>query len=554
MSWLAVVVSGEAKGGGRGRHARTLVGRNGLHYPKERLETSYVARRQQVIDDLNGDDATRLKDHTSHSRKCNRFEGKGATCTPTTMPTLFLTRNPSLSPSPALNPTDPPTASPAHSPTARPTKSPSTLAPSFKPTDQPSFSSSEKPTPGPTVSPAPTTGFPSPTPSTSFNMNTPTPFPTEVLFDTDESDGLVSTCIADLPSSGGMTQDEPLAFQYKLFIDPSAITTDKIAAMEQKLHNGLAWQFIQCDFDDASSSTASFKVVGIDSKPTDMASSSTCDEISSSNDVPTDPSICIVAEAALSMTLWYSNENRRLQRQLQTTTSNVELRDAVGDYLQESMEDDVFVDDDILKVEFLGFVNVDGSTTVAGGGDATTTSAALGGGDITQPANKTAGVAASSVVVGIAAICLIVFGVVAVRHRRKREEMYLQHLDELSIDHKESDETFDDSDFITSPMSRAVPLDSDGKVEMVINDEGIEIDDNFGLTFGSYDSPDPYHGDVHQCSSATCQICMNRQIRPTFIHTAQSHQDILDDLGQYYRSPDRLSTIEMPHVSDTLEL
>jgi hypothetical protein len=333
--------------------------------------------------------------------------------------------------------------------------------------------------------------------------------PTALIFVTaDSGEGRVSTCEATPPSSG-TTQEQTLAFQYNLYITPQTNAADAVNTMETKLHSGMAQNFLVCDFGDVD---AAFHIVSINSSPDDtVLDSEAC--ITSNDPTPSVGTICVVVNAEMTMQAYFPS-----RRKLQETDADPDVLDESADYLEASMANGDFAGGYIVQVSFQGFLNVkqERETPPAGvGGDV----AGVIGGETLQPANGNSNVVVGSAVIAVAAMCLMVVTVLSVRYRNSRRSAYLHHLEELSH--------VSDLDAGGEKLSSGtLPLSSDGKVELVMQDD-YEVD--------SFDEAMDYeirhHHDVHNCASATCPVCRNRELQPTFISTDYGNQEILADLS-----------------------
>jgi hypothetical protein len=185
-------------------------------------------------------------------------------------------------------------------------------------------------------------------------------------------------------------------------------------------------------------------------------------------------------------------------------------------------------------VSFQGFVNVQEQGRESPGASVTDGGVAgIIGGQPLQPTNDNSSMVAGSTVIGFAAVVLMIVTVFSVRFRNGRRQAYLRHLEELSV---VSD--------LSLGEKRTAPLSSDGKVYLVMEEE--DDVDSLEEAMKELDEETVAQHDVRQCASATCQVCRNRELQPTFISTGWGVEDIADlrarptvsDHRSSYRTPD----------------
>ena len=300
----------------------------------------------------------------------------------------------------------------------------------------------------------------------------------------------------------------------------------------------MARALLTCEYDSA------FSIASIHAPPDDTLDNAACDTTHdppiSNNGTATK---CGLVNAEWSLTVYFPSVHRRSLHN-GTTNASPEVLKAVGDYLKHSMNNGNFDTEDIVQVTFQGFVNTQaaaggsstGDTGVGGGGS---TIAGATGSSYSQPSNSTHNrLAVGGVVVGMAAIVLIVMLVAGSRRRKQRQEAYLKHLEAMSV----------------SDLSYEQPREylADGKVKMVLDDSAFSSNDESGevrlsgVILRDLDTADGDRHHVHNCSSATCPVCRNRELNPTFIHAPSRGYSISDvqrlrevmDIRDSYRTPD----------------
>jgi hypothetical protein len=317
------------------------------------------------------------------------------------------------------------------------------------------------------------------------------------------------------PIGRGTTQEQTLAFQYNLYIAPAANSADANFAMESALHFGMTKNFLECDFDTSKS----FYILAVKSKPDDTISNDACD-------VSTDPmsvdAICVVVNAELTLTAFFPSS----RRELQTTDANPDVLEASGEYLRTSMANGDFVGGEIVEVSFRGFLNVNSEqqTPPASGGDSAgggSGIAGIVGGESFQPSNDNSNIGVGSAVVAIAGVCFILVTILSVRYRQGRQEAYLHHLEDLSVV----------SDLSYSMEKGQGQFLGDGKVRLVTHDQ-YDLDSLDEVMNEAAEEERRQH-DVRNCASATCAVCRDRELNPTFISTSNLGVDAIADLRQH---------------------
>ena len=342
----------------------------------------------------------------------------------------------------------------------------------------------------------------------------------------------------------GISNVQLLAFEYNLYLPltPMAVqatltNTNRVqnatAIMEQRIHNGLVAEFLDCDNSENNDAVLaetlnSFRVTAVMSAPTDQVNSTkTCD---TSKDPATEISTeCFVVVAQLSLDAFFpSSSTRRFLRRLQLTLADADVLESVGTYLNTSMANDDFIgtqdgddadileEDRIVQVSFQGFLNVlatdgedDGTTSGSGVNNAEGVGIRSGGNK-----NESNVFLLGTAAFGGGALLLFLVTLFATRRNRNRQEAYLRQLDDLAADSEVS--------------SQASHILADGKVHLVRDEDydRFEVDEN------AIEMELPAsHSNVHFCSSATCPICKHRVLGPTFVSTGLTQTGSFDDLS-----------------------
>jgi hypothetical protein len=352
------------------------------------------------------------------------------------------------------------------------------LAPSFGPSANPTTAAPVLLTCGPTKSPskAPTT-----------------PPPTHKPFVTETADGTVSTCIEE-PTQTGIKEDYVMPFKYNLYVTPEANETSAIDLVEMLLHYGIAEEFLRCNFEEA----APFYVVSVGSSRNATVSNEDCD--TSNDPAPPLETECLVILSDVNMTVFYPTIYP-----LSDATGFPDIWNATSEYLNSSMAngDFVFVSGDVVQTTFQGFIHDDNSTDVAAA--VILRAAAAGSNDVVF----------GSGMVGLAALCLLIVTMFAVK---RRNAAYLKQLEG-------SNENFSMDGEETGLES----LSSEGKVQLVMNrDFDYGMEGSSDELRGSLEDPD-----VHHCSSATCPVCSVKRANPTFL----SKSDHADGVMRWHSPP-----------------
>jgi hypothetical protein len=316
---------------------------------------------------------------------------------------------------------------------------------------------------------------------------------------TDTADGTISTCIEE-PLQTGIKQDYVMVFKYNLYVTPEANQTSAIDLVEMLLHYGMAKEFLRCNFEEA----APFFVVSVGSSRNATVSNEDCDTLN--DPVPPVDAECLVILSDVNMTVFYPTTYP-----LSGGTASPDIWNATGEYLNSSMAngDFVFVSGDVVQTTFQGFDD-DNSTDVAAA--VIVRASAVGSNNVVF----------GSAMAGLAAFCLLIITLFAVKLGRRRNAAYLKQLEGLN----EANATFS--------MDGEEPgleyLSSDGKVQLVLNrDFGYGME---GSSDGLMESLED-HPDVHHCSSATCPVCSVKRANPTFL----SKSDHADGVLRWHSPP-----------------
>ena len=508
-----------------------------------------------------------------------------------TMPSVIPTKSPSSSPSnlPTQFPTKTPSSSPTLFPTEPPSPIPTTSVPSESPTEPPSDSPSQSPSTSPSTSPS--------------ILPTLSTIPTELVVETDQTTNgdIESTCVDDPPTTMGSTRPQIIAYKYNLYVTEEGNPSQIARSLEHQLHFALKNEFLQCEYNNDM-----FDVVSISTQPFDTVNSnSTCD---TSNDP--DPSVagslCVEVIGGLRLSVFFpSNANNNAGRQLQrrraqTTNASPEVIETFEDFLKMSMEEGELSGEHVVQVSFQGLIKdqlVGGGTTIVEtgaeggtGGSASTTNGGdtdivkiqAGEGDI-NPNNKGDGKVGVGTV-AIAGTCFLLIAIFSVRKKRRRADYYDRHLDECGSQIS-SLHGYDKTERTGAPTNTIPLSDSDGMVRIHVidsrersNNIGNNVDDdslyiendgnhttNHDIMADNQDQRSVmtpkietelsnYHNhDVRLCTSATCSICRDRSLEPTFIPIIQENESqiALGELGprRFEPNPDR--SFEVP---DTVKL
>lgn len=328
---------------------------------------------------------------------------------------------------------------------ARPSQSPSvspaptfSVSPSAVPSysQKPSASPSARPTRRPTKSP---TDFPTTTPSFSpSEIPTTSPQPTPLRFETigrvtDNGDvERLSTCPDPVPDNANPVATAVLNFQYNLRMEQNVEPDTAVAIIESRLHPAIARPFLDCQFDNADDSD--FEVRALSSLPVDEAFQRCKAEDQESG------SDCYVVKAGVTVEVFDFADARR--RALQEWWFS-DVTSSFGSVLTRLFggRDLIEGGDDIVGLEFVGFT--DGITGQLFDADTDEDipdfSGANRGVQPSDDGNKN--VILSSVLVGVAAVCLLVVGALAVRRRKRSKSREIGDMVALGDDLSEGDQS-----------------------------------------------------------------------------------------------------------------
>ena len=406
---------------------------------------------------------------------------------PTMTPTRSPTRSPTISPRPSPGPTSAPSSIPTHSPSRFPTSPPST---SVNPTDSPSLSPSFAPSTIPTATP------------------TASMAPSESIFTTgaDSSTGfLKSTCLN--PPPGGTVSSYDLDFLYLVCfqgtVDEATAQTE-VAALEPEFLLALSRETMDCSYLNAPNGL-------------DLVSISTNDEDTLQGPSGVD---CWTFEGSITTEVYFPTHRRSLQEE----SVRALFSGAINKVYPE------LVGGKITSITFEGFkeVELEGTETVEG--TTLESSAGVAGahsGNIPADGGKDKG-ALGIVAIVVAGMCLLVMGALLVKRARRRQELYLKHLEDVG----------------------ALDLDDATKDEISKRGHIVTYDEDSVDTFRNFEFPEPEH-DPRTCKSVTCRICAEKSL-PIFIaaDTESLEQNIKADLG----APKFLPSGNRRTVPDTQDL
>jgi hypothetical protein len=277
------------------------------------------------------------------------------------------------------------------------------VAPSASPTRSPAPSAPPSPQPSPAPSPAP-----SPTPSTS---PAPTPLPFETVARIVEGGDVerFSECTKPIPSDATDIADIVLYFDYNMYITPGADPVVPMVKVETRLHPKLAEDFLDCDFGEDGPLVRSISSFPIDRVYQECAEEDV--DVQVGSDFGSD---CWTVDAGITVEIFYSGTRRRSLEEI-----DPDVIKSFGDFLNDLFKDDDLKEDgdDIDGLQFVGFTNGFRAETFGVGDEDAATFTGIGAGE--QPADEgTSTVVWSSILVGAAAVCLVVVALVAVRRRK----------------------------------------------------------------------------------------------------------------------------------------
>jgi len=318
---------------------------------------------------------------------------------------------PSVSPAPTYSVS--PSAMPSHSqrPSAHPSARP-TVSPTLNPTNAPT---SFAPTTGPTASVQPT----------------PVPFETVALVTTDGDVERLSECSNPVPNNANPVDDAVLNFQYNMYITQSLDPAQSVAAVESRLHPLLATPFLDCQFDGDTP----FEVRAISSLPVD-AQLERCaleDELSGSD--------CWIINAGVTVQVFDFQRRRRFLQEWWFTN----VTSAFGAFLTSLFRGSELIvpGENIVSLKFVGFTDgIVGETF-----DANNNAEPLDFGALNQGIDESTGddnknLILSSILVGFAAVCLIVVGALVARRRNGKNSRAVGDLVGLEDDLSDDDSIY----------------------------------------------------------------------------------------------------------------
>jgi len=514
------------------------------------------------------------------SRSCKQTKSsKGCTYRPTMSPT---TSAPTKSPSPTMAPTLSPTASPTTSPTSSPTVLPTgSTMPTIYPTTTPT--ESLLPSADPTSQPTQTESLP---PSQSSQPTTiPSMSPSESMAPTGEflsttrgdsdSNGLpINTeCLEKAEESGlvGTTAEQSLAYDVNVYLSAAAAgaadLAPTIAALEARIHDAMVASFMDCQYE------APFGIQALSTEPIDVVRDGVACDMTNDPDAPND-SVCFVIRAGTTMTVFFPTTRRRSLQDGDennagdpyVTNATPEVREEVQGFLQPTMANGDYNDDDVAQVAFQGFIDVaeegrDTSTPRGDGGD--------GGVDgfIADPVStvsRDTEWVSGAVIIAAALLLLILLVVLIIRRANRRHDEFAKQLDDdsnYSFEYGHGNTVSDASD----DMDLAKVMTGGDFMEDTLSMEG---KNNRNIVGGAYDDDDDdsyddrniffsdynyehAHPNVHICASATCEICQQRRVQPTFMPTERDTSRIQEDLGPVQH---RRLNPEVEPIPDTVRL
>jgi hypothetical protein len=320
----------------------------------------------------------------------------------------------------------------------------------------------------------------------------------------DDDSEWTSTCL-NYPPRLGETKALTLVAEYEMTLSSSDDTDKIMNRLQQHMHNSIVQQYMDCDY-----ASYSFKVVSVTTSAAqeeDDVVSVACSASSPAN------AACYVAATTLELVIYFPPPlpRRRLQEEDAIANDPAAVRTSFANFFTNSMESDEWVDEEILQLVFLGFRetdDVDGDNTMNGG------VANSSNKSVTESGPDRSNVAIGSAILALAAICLVVVIVLSVRKKwRQEQDIYLKQVDDLSA-------------VSTISLDRR-DLGSDGKVMLVMDDDLLEDGcENAANNITPHPDTKRSGHDVHRCASATCPECQRSIIRPTFVSTQISMDDI----------------------------
>ena len=469
-------------------------------------------------------------------------KGKGY-CAPTVSPAPSISSEPTDEPSFSNTPSSSPSTAPSPNPTTSPSVQPTPL-PSVKPTS--SQAPSSQPSPYPTVS-----SEPSASASPTYELMVTVP-----IGEGEEGGniGWESTCV-EQPKDGGTFQDQQLVFVYHLFVpsDYGLVENDAIATgvsyqplvdqVEERIHQGLVEHFMSCRTMDDDG--YDWYIWNVSSMPQDVPLDNEPECVPDTNDPPAPPdSKCVRVVAQLHMMAYFVNgvtsnddsgdtRRRRLLEpegnQYDVTVADPQIISSTGSYLGGSMSEGKYNDDSaVLQTTFKGFILEDNVDDILGGGnqDGNNVAAAT---EQLQAQNDNGLLITGLSFVAVAILCFLALLIVVCRRRHRRKQIrvreYAKQVNDLEMEH--------DDLFAPTVECDASHIDSyfDG-------DSPTWSFDNFQRENASSSN---YQHDVHNCSSATCEICRRYEtLGPEFLSLPMSNENnkaIIADLADLEASP-----------------
>lgn len=362
---------------------------------------------------------------------------KGHTCAPSaesfSAPSISMAPSvsaaPSYSPSVSGQPSSMPTPEPSLAPSVEPMQDPSTFSSSplasFSPS-APSEHHSSSTTLAPTSHLSSQPGISS-RPSTSSQPSLSLS-PTGRVFTTNTfPEGFESTCDYLPPSNlEGTLKPQRLVFLYYMYVQngtENVAVQGKIREMEQRIHNGLVAEFLKCDAcqDAKSESIESFYIWSISSSPADDFSPEGCVQEDSNTTVPPpENSECVSVQSNLGMIAFFPARDRALPL---ATDADPLILEATGEYLEKTMQSGDFDDDVVLQSRFKGFVMP---------GDPSSGPNVAAANQQLQSNKQQSRIGAGATAMALACLCLLAVVLLTVHRRKRRAELYLQHLEDMS--------------------------------------------------------------------------------------------------------------------------
>ena len=474
-------------------------------------------------------------------------KGKGY-CAPTVSPAPSISSEPTDQPSVSNAPSSSPSTAPSPNPTASPSIQP-TPSPSMKPSS--SYAPSSQPSPFPTVSSEPSA---SASPTDELMVTVPVGGGDE-----DGSVGWDSTCV-EKPKKGGTFQEQQLVFVYHLFvpsdygliengeddnttIGASVSYQQPVDQVEERIHQGLVDHFMTCRIIDDDG--FDWYIWSIFSMPQDVPldEEPECVPDEATNDPPAPPdSKCVRVVAQLHMMAYFvsdvtSNDDsgdtrrRRLEPEgskYDVTVADPKIMSSTGSYLGGSMFEGKYNDDSaVLQTTFKGFILEENVDDILGGGNQDGNNVAAATEEL-QAQNDNDRLITGFSILAVAILCFLAVLVVVVRRRHRQMHSNLEYAKQ--VDNMEMDP---DDFFAPTVECDASHIDS-----YFGGDSPTSSFDNFQRENTSSSN---YQHDVHNCSSATCEICRRYEtLGPEFLSLPMANEKnmaIIADLADLEASP-----------------